>query len=137
MPRTRADAVVSGGKSAKKSTPAPTNSAASSSGANKRKSAEASGGSNPVVVRPTPSWQKPLGEFLKPRPEADSGVDERKDDEKENIDPLLGGEKESQGKNQVSEDGSPPEKKEKVEEAQVAEENEKKTAGEKEKEGEI
>ena len=44
------------------------------SSGSKRKSTDVSGGSNPVVVRPTPSWQKSLGDFFKRKPDED-GVD--------------------------------------------------------------
>ena len=63
MPRTRADVVVSGGKTSKAAC-APASASCSTSGATpKKKSADS--GSNPVVVRPTPAWQRNLDSFIR------------------------------------------------------------------------
>merc|ERR1712212_1132192 len=83
MPRTRADAVVGGGKSSKKSAPAPSVASSSTAGGSKRKSTDL-GGANPVVVRPTPTWQKGLGNFFKKKTVEE---DSRDMSVKENVDP--------------------------------------------------
>jgi len=85
MPRTRADdsRKTAGGKAPRKAMATPSASVASP-GSSKGKPKE-TGGSNPVVLRPTPDWQKPLDGFFIKSPSRKEKGKEEEENKKEDM----------------------------------------------------